>query len=458
MMLQGIENSLDDYNRIMEQAEDADRAFRRFQDLQDTAGQAAAEFRTAKEDLERRLGALRSELDRFLAGQYNQKNLKTEAAFKKWRDSHEPFHWFVEFYGIMNSGGFDVIVGNPPYLVYPMKVPYLLQEASFKTLSCKNLYGIVFERAECLVKETSWFSLIVQMTVMSAGKMNVLQDYLCLRWRIQLAPFPRRPESMFDGVEMPVAIAICSPKNSGDVPYTTARVGRIYGIERPTILDETDFSSHGIRLHGSRIAKFCSEIETELFKRISGPELHLLDLKTTRSGTHRVFYQEACRYWLKASHRPPFFRRNGQKMLPPHGRVVSFCDSRAAAFAACLLNSSLFYWFYSCFSDCEHVNDELVRKWPFTDGVIKHNWERIAEELVDDLESKAEKKLINTKQGHRIEYHEIKASSSKPIIDRIDSILAKHYGFTEEELDFIINYDIKYRMGLSAGVASEDDE
>ena len=23
----------------------------------------------------------------------------------------------------------------------------------------------------------------------------------------------------------------------------------------------------------------------------------------------------------------------------------------------------------------------------------------------------------------------------------------KHYGFTDEELDFIINYDIKYRMG-----------
>jgi len=24
---------------------------------------------------------------------------------------------------------------------------------------------------------------------------------------------------------------------------------------------------------------------------------------------------------------------------------------------------------------------------------------------------------------------------------------SKHYGFTEDELDFIINYDIKYRMG-----------
>ena len=36
---------------------------------------------------------------------------------------------------------------------------------------------------------------------------------------------------------------------------------------------------------------------------------------------------------------------------------------------------------------------------------------------------------------------------SKPIIDEIDKVLAAHYGFTDEELDFIINYDIKYRMG-----------
>jgi hypothetical protein len=36
---------------------------------------------------------------------------------------------------------------------------------------------------------------------------------------------------------------------------------------------------------------------------------------------------------------------------------------------------------------------------------------------------------------------------SKAIIDEIDRALAEHYGFTDGELDFIINYDIKYRMG-----------
>jgi len=34
--------------------------------------------------------------------------------------------------------------------------------------------------------------------------------------------------------------------------------------------------------------------------------------------------------------------------------------------------------------------------------------------------------------------------------------LAKHYRVTEEELDFIINYDIKYRMGRED--AGEDEE
>ena len=46
-----------------------------------------------------------------------------------------------------------------------------------------------------------------------------------------------------------------------------------------------------------------------------------------------------------------------------------------------------------------------------------------------------------------IELESFRIKLSKPIIDEIDKVLAKHYGFTEEELDFIINYDIKYRMG-----------
>ena len=44
---------------------------------------------------------------------------------------------------------------------------------------------------------------------------------------------------------------------------------------------------------------------------------------------------------------------------------------------------------------------------------------------------------------------------NKPILDEIDTLLAGHYGFTAAELDFILNYDIKYRLGRST---ETDDE
>ena len=57
-----------------------------------------------------------------------------------------------------------------------------------------------------------------------------------------------------------------------------------------------------------------------------------------------------------------------------------------------------------------------------------------------------------------VEYYVYYPKKSNPIIDKIDTILAKHYGFTEEELDYIINYDIKHRMGLGGAAEGSDEE
>jgi hypothetical protein len=39
----------------------------------------------------------------------------------------------------------------------------------------------------------------------------------------------------------------------------------------------------------------------------------------------------------------------------------------------------------------------------------------------------------------------------------MNPVTAQHYGFTHAELDFIINYDIKYRMGKELD-SGEDGE
>jgi hypothetical protein len=102
-----------------------------------------------------------------------------------------------------------------------------------------------------------------------------------------------------------------------------------------------------------------------------------------------------------------------------------------------------------------------VARCPFRGFHIPSNWREtdwitLSDRLAKDLAQHAKRKTISTSQGHTIEYDEIKALHTKPIIDEIDRVLARHYGFRDEELDFIINYDIKYRMGQGADVDEED--
>ena len=91
----------------------------------------------------------------------------------------------------------------------------------------------------------------------------------------------------------------------------------------------------------------------------------------------------------------------------------------------------------------------------FTSEVLK-SLSFLSDSLMADYKKNSSlKEKISGKTGNII-YQEYYPRISKSIIDEIDTVLAEHYGFTDEELDFIINYDIKYRMGKE--LENEDDE
>ncbi len=293
--------------RIRESAELADRAFQLFHRMQTEEGMDAGDFTAAKREVRARLDLLRAELDRYLAIEYNR-DPDDPAAFAAWRASHQPFHWFSEFYGIVNGGGFDVIIGNPPYVVYSAsKVDYALNDQSYTTLQTKNLYAFVFERSTALAKSNATIGLIVQLTVLSSERLPSLQNLLAARGNVYALSFPRRPESIFDGVEMPVAIVLSATRSKG---YATSRVSRFYTMERSHALDTVTLAHHAIRIDDYRIAKIGRPVERDICQKVLANK-ELLGVLVRSKSQASLYYQEACRYWVKAIRGYPFFRRNG---------------------------------------------------------------------------------------------------------------------------------------------------
>ncbi|HVU68047.1 MAG TPA: hypothetical protein VHD63_12990, partial [Ktedonobacteraceae bacterium] len=48
-------------------------------------------------------------------------------------------------------------------------------------------------------------------------------------------------------------------------------------------------------------------------------------------------------------------------------------------------------------------------------------------------------------QGYASSYAEYYPARARDVLDQIDRVLAEHYGFTAEELDFLLHYESKYR-------------
>ncbi len=151
--------------------------------------------------------------------------------------------------------------------------------------------------------------------------------------------------------------------------------------------------------------------------------------------------------FIKAINKQPRYSTNGIKSEPSGWRTI-LCSRNKKPIVITIVNSSLFYYIWKCSSDGFNVTKgfvtELIKKL-YSD--IEDLRIKLYDELLTSLERNSETHVRNQKTTGRTEIQLFRVKPVKPIIDEIDTVLARHYGFTDEELDFIINYNIKYRMG-----------
>jgi len=414
------------------------------------------ELANAKNSLRREQQRLADELNRYLAGDYgvDAHNVKKAKDFEKWRGSHQPFHWFIEFYGIMQSGGFDAVIGNPPYLDLRDLTTYTPR--GFSTIATRNLYPIVLEKCQSITAENGRQGYIVPVSSVATEGYLSFQRVLTQR-NLFASSYDDRPSHLFDGLDKnTLSILLLGKKPIGprDPVYST-RLARWNAEERETLFALVRYSiANEQRLPGC-LPKIGNPIEASIWRKLferSRP----LSVSYSAAEENVVYYSRKVNAFMQVLDFVPQVRDGKGKLRPPSEFKTLLFDSKAeAAAVCCLFNSTLFRWFMDVVSDGSHLNRREVDNFPFDPKATRTECPQLvplAKRLSRQFQETSEQRVMRYKHD-TLTVQCIIPRHAKSIIDEIDQSLGNYYGFTDDETDFIINYDIKYRIGQDG----EDD-
>ena len=445
--------------KISDELDKVALAFKRFRECQlDSSCDREVIVREKKSATECQK-SLRDRLDRALASsEYNidSSSLKGSAAFDKWRKSTQPFHWYSEFYPIMQgNGGFDVIIGNPPYVQNNKVTAYSIE--GFHTSSCGNLYALIIERSLCLVHKDGFCSMIVPLSLVGSKRMTKIVGLVRKHcsW-LSFYSGDTHPGTLFSGVQQNLSIFI---SRKCDIPtlWTSDFIRFADGQgERAVVFDaKVAFVKNEASRFGGDVMDWVFKIGNTLENGILEKFLSRNQVKYFANNERSAacsFYHNVAHYWVKAFPVAPYFKRaNEAPSISSHYKEVK-CLKQDKLLVSGLLTSSLFYFWYILRSNARDLTYDDVISFYIDIHGISGNKELLIqlEEAIRKLQisiCKSKQRVVYSKKSGNVTYDQYWISPSKSYIDAVDELLSVHYGFTEEELDFIINYDIKYRMG-----------
>jgi predicted nuclease with TOPRIM domain len=439
--------------QILEECDLVSRAFQRFKEIQLKGYENKKEFTKAKSELNNRLDKLSGNLNNILYKQHYE-----SVDYEKWLVTHQPFHWFAEFYEIINDkGGFDVVIGNPPYVEYS-SVKKIYTITNYKCLKSGNLYAFVIEKCLQFMQVKSRIGMIIQMSAFCTPRMEDFQKvWFKKSAQSYISFFDDRPGKLFDGLEH-IRVAIClSEYGIENKMIGTSNYVKFRTEFRPFLFDSICYVQNDNSRKESSLLKVNSLLEHSIIEKVWKTNKRLSHFLTDTVNNNFVYYGYGYGYFGKILNYQSYFRGENVKSSTGDKFIYLNKDYKRDIVVA-LMNSTLFYWFYVNYSDGHNFTKFVIGSIPFDfpSGVVSNRIMLLTSKLMSDLKSNSNRKTAYYKATGQVEYDEYFPKKSKSIIDEIDTVLAEHYGFTEEELDFIINYDIKYRMGKELDGENEE--
>jgi hypothetical protein len=374
--------------------------------------------------------SLRGELDRRLAREHGIDAASRPKAFAKWRRSHQPFHWFVEFPGILHKGGFDVIIGNPPY-VSSSRVARQYSVRGLRTSSCPDIYACCVERSLALGNPLARHGMILPLSLGFSGAFACLRDILfsnCSRnW---FSSYGRIPSALFNhDVRVRNIIHLGARGGPSHINYTT-RLHRWFEVERPHLLESLQYARFSPEKWDLQVPKLEWDALGQALENCRSKGMarlkQLLGKHTPDSAS--LFFKKTAYNWLAFSRRPPPCQDLRGRAVPQtqlDALYVGNEELTAQLFA--LLNGKLAFLFWCILSDDFHVTKGVLGEIPapLTDlpAGMRKALGRIAEELEHAMAASI---CFKANAGKRVGSYNL--AKCRHITDKSDRIFARLFG------------------------------
>lgn len=362
--------------------------------------------------------------------------------------NQEFFLWHTWFKDIFDNGGFDIVIGNPPYGAKysdECKLYYKQQYITAKTITgiqkaSLDTFTLFIEHGYNVLKKNGNLAFIVPIALTSSDSLSGIHRILLDKCDdIYISSYAVRPKPVFEGAVVNTSILLFTKTESKCTHLFSTKMHRRnedkfnlqYLVDHLQYTDVKDYILYG------RIAKIGTEIEKTILGKIQKHKK--LSTFYNDNGTPIYYRTTGGRYFKVVTNYP-----TGSTKEKPLLFESKYTDS-----IGCILSSNLSFWFYQIYSN--NLDWKTYEIENFTLPTLNsENIDTIEEmygEYLNDIEANA---IIRTSTGeskYNVDtFKEYKIVRSKSIIDEIDDYIGPLYGLTTEEIDFIKNYELEFRM------------
>ncbi len=349
----------------------------------------------------------------------------TDLTLDEWKDKTKPLHWFIEFPLAIKRGGFDVVIGNPPY-VNRNTLAYSF--GGFKTDACTDIFASCMERSVSLCIADGVFSMIVPIAFQFSGDyatareaMNSLVPWWCI------STYSRNPAALFPpgvGVRPVIFVGIRGGARGGHVTETR-RWNEDY---RPYLFHATTYTRIVPKTLTEPWQRVGSTRLGELFDQLMALPGKLAE-DTRRHGPSIGFKQTALYYMSVFVDEPPAWMPSGD--LTPQTKVgrLNFQDERSRDLAYILLSGRVGMWWWSAIGDDFDVTGGLLMAFPIRIQSVESAHDELLE-LAAELRAEQQKHPLVTRYARKVmgNYDMLRC---RHITDRADQLVLRALGLDD---------------------------